>query len=114
MLSTMLPEMLYTELFSTSQEENIIPEVASHRMMSGDNIYSFGTSVFLQMAAAIDGKKIYWCSIKLHAHLRHNSSHLLHKNIFKFQMSPGNRRLWTSGKVWINFAEPNAEFQIQC
>lgn len=57
MLSTTLPEMLHTEQLSTLQEENIIPEAASQGMTSGDNIYSSGTFVSVQMAVAIDGKK---------------------------------------------------------
>lgn len=52
--------------------------------------------------------KIYWYSIKLHTRLEYNSSHLLHKNIVKFWMSPGNGSLQTSGKDWIIFAEADA------
>lgn len=58
MLSTALPKTLHTEQLSTLREENIIPEAVSQGMTSGDNIYSFGTFVSVQMAVAIDGKNI--------------------------------------------------------
>lgn len=58
MLSTTLPEMLHGGQLSTLQEENIISEAASQGVMSGDNIYSFGTFVPVQMAIATGGKNI--------------------------------------------------------
>lgn len=95
-------EMQHTEQLSTLQEKNIIPEAESQEIMSGDNICSLERHCLCRWQLPLM-EKIYWYSIKLHTHLGHNSSHVLHKNIVKFQMSPGNGRLWTSGKVWINF-----------
>lgn len=57
MLSTVLPERPHAEHLFTLEEENITPEVVSQGMMSGDNIYSFGIFISVQMVVAKDGKK---------------------------------------------------------
>lgn len=92
MLSTMFPEMLHTEQLSTLQEKNIIPEAVSQGKMSGDNIHLLEL-LFLCRWQLLLMEKIYWYGIKLHTHLGHNSSHVLHKNTAKIQMSPRNDRL---------------------
>lgn len=93
--------MQHTEQPSTLQEKNIIPEAESQEIMSGDNIHLLELLFLCRWQLPLM-EKIYWYGIKLHTHLGHNSSHVLHKNIVKFQMSPGNGKLFTSGKVWIN------------
>jgi len=50
--------MPHAEHLFTLEEEDIIPEVVSQGMMSGDNIYSFGSFISVQMAIANDGKNI--------------------------------------------------------
>lgn len=100
-------EMQHTEQLSTLQEKKKIPEAESQEIMSGDNIHSLELLFLCRWQLPLM-EKIYWYGVKLYTHLGHNSSHALHKNIVKFQMSPGNGRLLTSGKVWINFAKPDA------
>lgn len=88
MLSTMLPKMQHTEQLSTLPEKNIIPAAESQGIMSGDNIHLLELLFLCRWQLPLM-EKIYWSGIRLHTHLGHNSSHVLHKNIVKFQMSPG-------------------------